>query len=203
MKEYTDVYQKVTDRIIEKLQVGVVPWHRPWDMEVGVPANLVSKRPYRGVNILLLSSLGFGSPYFMSFKQVKELGGSVRKGEKASLVVFSKWIEAKDEEGNIAVGEAGIVKKIPILKYYYVFNVLQCEKIPENKIPRQEAMERTFNPIRQSEMIVKIMPKRPAIEFNNSRAYYSPVNDSVHMPKKELFHSDEELYSTLFHELDH
>ena len=89
------------------------------------------------------------------------------------------------------------------MKYYYVFNVLQCEKIPENKIPRQEAMERTFNPIRQSEMIVKIMPKRPAIEFNNSRAYYSPVNDSVHMPKKELFHSDEELYSTLFHELVH
>lgn len=203
MKEYTDVYQKVTDRIIEKLQFGVVPWQRPWEMEVGAPANLVSKRPYRGMNIFLLSSLGFGSPYFLSFKQVKELGGSIRKGEKASLVVFSKWIEAKDDKGNIMVDEAGIVRRVPILKYYYVFNVLQCEKIPENKIPKHEVMERTFNPIKQAETIVKVMPKRPAILYEEKRAYYSPINDTVHMPKRELFHSDEELYSTLFHELVH
>ena len=118
MKEYTDVYQKVTDRIIEKLQVGLVPWQRPWEMEIGAPANLISRRPYRGMNIFLLSSLGFGSPYFLSFKQVKELGGSIRKGEKASLVVFSKWIEAKDDKGNIMVDEAGIVKRVPILKIF-------------------------------------------------------------------------------------
>ncbi len=203
MKEYADVYQKVTDRIIEKLQIGLVPWQRPWEAEVGFPMNLVSRRPYRGINVFLLSSLGFGSPYFLSFKQVKELGGSVGKGEKAILVVFSKWIEAKDEEGNIMVDDAGIPEKRPILKYYYVFNVLQCEKIPESKIPKTKVNERDFNPIKQAEMIVKIMPQRPKIDYNSNRAYYSPNTDSVHMPKKNLFHSDEELYSTLFHELVH
>src|SRR5829696_3404640 len=122
-----DVYQIVTDRIIQQLEQGIIPWLKPWT-EAGVPQNLISRRPYRGINVWLLASLNYRQNFFLTFKQVKELGGTVRKGERSNMVVFRKW-EEKEDKGT------GEMKKVPLLRYYSVFNVAQCEGMPEEMIP--------------------------------------------------------------------
>src|SRR5688572_13034292 len=92
-----DVFAIVTDRILEHLEKGVVPWKQPWT-DAGLPQNLTTKRPYRGINIWLLSMLGLARNFFVTFKQLKEMGGSVKKGEKALPVIFWNWKELTDEE---------------------------------------------------------------------------------------------------------
>jgi len=94
-----DVYQLITDRIIDRLTHGVVPWRRPWN-NAGLPKNLVTKREYRGVNVFLLSSLGYESPWWLTWNQLKQFGGNVRKGEKACPVVFWKWYEKEARESD-------------------------------------------------------------------------------------------------------
>ena len=81
------VYEIVTERILEKLEQGTVPWRKPWSAG-GAPRNLVSGKEYRGVNIFLLGSQGFTSPFWVTFKQAKQLGGSVRKGERGTPCIF-------------------------------------------------------------------------------------------------------------------
>lgn len=195
------IYEMVTDRIMTKLEAGVVPWHKPWaggDM----PVNLVSKKQYRGVNVWLLSCMGFSSPYFVSYKQAQELGGTVKKGEKGCPVVFWKWLEKKDpdaREGEISTKD----RKIPLLRYYTVFNTDQCEGIDHAKIPTSDLPVREIEPIEECELMVAGMPKRPEITHTEQRAYYRPSTDTVNMPAQETFEGDEEYYSTLFHELTH
>lgn len=115
-----DLYQEVTDRIIEMLEQGVAPWRSPImdNGTAGHPRNLITGKPYRGVNVFLLAftawSQGYGSSYWLTFKQARDRGGMVRKGEKSSMVVFWKQYEAEDRE----TGEA---KTVPVLRYYRVF----------------------------------------------------------------------------------
>ena len=195
-----NVYERITNIIIEKLEHGIVPWHQPWT-SAWPPRNLVTKRPYRGINLLLLSDQKYELPYFLTFKQVKKLNGSVIKDERASLVVFYKWLEKKDEGGNIIRNTEGKVEMVPMLKHYYVFNVGQCKGIKSKHIPWQ--IDRQFNPIKEAEHIVFGMPERPEIIYNSNRACYIPREDKINMPSRKSFISDEELYSTLFHELCH
>lgn len=202
------IYDMVTERVviaiedaIKQAEAGnkspVAPWHRPW-FQAGIPMNLISKKPYRGMNVFILSMMGFSSPYFLTFNQASSLGGTVKKGEKGIPVVFWKWLEStKDKDGN----PLDKPKKIPFLRYYTVFNVSQCEGIDEAKIP--EIPVREFNPIEDAEKIISNMPNRPEITYNEARACYRPSIDSVNMPKHELFDGDEEYYSTIFHELVH
>jgi len=193
-----DVYQMVTDQIIEKLNQGIVPWQRPWTV-AGLPKNLITGKHYRGINILLLNSLGYPTNLFLTFKQVKELGGNIKKGEKAHMVVFWKLLEPKDEEKKNGTEE---LKVKTFLRYHLVFNVDQCEKIPENKIPQVVNIRQAY-PILACEKIVEEMPQCPEIRHNEQLAYYNPIFDFVNMPKKETFVNDESYYSTLFHELVH
>ena len=109
------VYELITQAIIEKLQQGVVPWRKPWKTNVGFPRNLISGKPYRGINVLLLSMLGFDSPWFLTFKQALERGGCVRKGSKGFPVVFWKFPKRDEEE---ATEEQDAKGKSPILRYY-------------------------------------------------------------------------------------
>lgn len=192
-EKHTDIYQLVTNRIIEHLEKGMIPWRKPWH-GAGAPRNLVTDKPYRGVNVLLLASLGYEQNYFLTFRQVKELGGSIRKEEKSSLVIFWKWKEYKNEE-------TGKTEKIPILRYYRVFNIAQCEDIPKEKLP--EKVERKHDPIQSCEQIIDGMPNRPNIQHGGDRAYYHPKQDYVNMPKPESFIDPESYYGTLFHELVH
>ena len=194
-----DVYQIVTERIIERLEQGVVPWRQPWH-DAGLPRNLITKRPYRGINVMLLASLGYSRNFFLTSKQLNELGGSIKAGEKPVLVVYWNWQESKTDSNADASGEeGGVQKKVPFLRYYTVFNVAQCEGIPEGLIP--QADERSAEPIPACEAIVSGMPRRPKILHKELRAFYDPVADAVNLPRRPYFRSDESYYATLFHEL--
>lgn len=202
------VYKVVTDRIISLLQAGTVPWHQPWGGVAQMPQNLISRKAYRGINPFVLASMRYGSPFWLTFKQAQEMGGHVRKGEKACPVVFWKWFDAADEDSGEASagrasGAAGQSKRIPLLRYYSVFNVAQCEGIPADKVPALPGSVREHAPIESAQGILASMPKRPAIEHGRDRAFYSPAFDRVAMPDAERFQSGEDYYSVLFHELTH
>ena len=187
------MYAIVNDRIVEQLEQGIVPWKKPW-REAGLPMNLISGKKYRGINVMLLGSLGYHQNCFLTFKQVKDLGGSVLKGEKPCPVVFWKIEEKEDEKTKELV-------KIPILRYHSVYNIAQCKKLPENKIPVIEINQN--DPMLICEDIVTNMVQAPKIKYGKEQAYYSPKYDYVSVPDMESFESSEKFYGTLFHELVH
>lgn len=187
------VYQIITDRILGLLEKGTIPWKKPWNSSVGLPKNLVSKKEYRGVNTFLLGALSYEVPYFLTFNQAKELGGAPKKGEKGCPVAFWKMLDGEIKDGK--------KEKIPLLRYYTVFNVSQCEGIPESKLPKIE--KRNNNPIEDAEKIVSEMQKAPKVVMGMSRAAYCPSLDVVEMPDRNAFKDSESYYSTLFHELTH
>lgn len=184
-------YEIVTEAIIKQLESGVAPWRKPWRTET--PANLVSKKEYRGINIFLLAVQGFGSRYWLTYRQAQALGGNVKKGAHGSKVVFWKIDEFQKE--NLETGETENHKSI-LLRYYTIFNLEQCEGI---KSPEPV---RVINPIEQCESIVRSMPNPPGFE-QQAQACYRPSTDAVGMPARSAFHSAEEYYSTFFHELTH
>src|SRR5688572_956849 len=116
-----DVYEIVTNRIIALLEQGTIPWQKPWT-EVGVPMNLLSKRPYRGINLWLLLSLEYSRNLFLTWDQLKKIGGSVKQGEHGQVVVF--W---KTSQINVESEGGERPKSIPLLRYYKVFNIDQCK----------------------------------------------------------------------------
>ena len=188
-----DVFTIVNNRIIEQLEKGVVPWRQPWS-EAGPPRNLVTGRPYRGLNVLLLASLGYSHNLFLTLKQINELGGKVRKGEHACPVVF--WSQKEGE-----ADEKGEKEVKRILRYYSVFNIDQCVYIPDDKIPSLKWND--DEPIETCEDIVKNMPLSPKIQHKDQSAYYIPKADIINMPKLKTFVDSETYYTTLFHELIH
>jgi len=186
------VYEMVTDRILELLERGEVPWHKPWSG--GGPAmNLVSRKPYRGINCFLLACSGYASPYWLTLKQANDLGGRVRRGERSTLVVFWKMVEVEDKE-------TGEKRERPFLRYYRVFNVEQCEGI---ETPESESAEREFNPIDRCNRIIADMPDPPRLQHLHQAAWYKVREDLVNLPRPATFESPEEYYSTAFHELAH
>lgn len=194
------VYEIITERILEKLEAGTVPWHKPWSAG-GCPRNLISGKEYRGVNIFLLGCQGFSSPYWLTFKQAKALGGSVRKGQRGTPCILWKWLARKNE--NTETGETE-TKPIPLVRYYNVFNVEQCDGLTHKRLEAKHDEPAPFNPIESAEAIVSGYPEPPTIAHDGrGAAYYRPVNDSIHMPKQETFDSEEHYYGTLFHEMAH
>jgi antirestriction protein ArdC len=190
-----DIYEAVTQKIIEKLEEGVVPWQMPWKTTCGMPRNLITKRPYHGINFWMLLCMKFDSPFYLTFEQVKQLGGSVKSGSKSTMVVFWKLLESEDKDGE--------VKRTPFLRYYRVFNLTQTEGIDPSKIPSSEGYDHEFNPINGAEALVYNWKDCPKIELDHDSAYYSPVTDTVCIPNPRNFFKDEHYYSTLFHELVH
>ena len=198
-----DIYAIVTDKIINLLESGVVPWRRPWT-SAGLPRNLVSKKPYRGINHFLLSASKYVSPFWLTMRQANELGGHVRKGEESTLVVFWKVDDAKQNAEDLDSEEtAGKAHRRFLLRYYRVFNLEQCE-LPQavlDKIPKIETHE--HDPIEAAERIIAGMPNPPEIQYAGSKAFYSVASDRVTIPPRNLFESVEEFYATLDHELIH
>lgn len=200
-----DVYDVITARIMELLDKGIVPWRKPWrGGRAGMPKNLVSGKAYRGVNVFLLHCAsvadGFDSPYWLTFRQAKERGGSVRKGEHGMPVVFWNWVER--EKRDATTGET-TTEEIPFLRYYTVFNAEQCEGIDYPQPDGQDAML-DFEPIAACEAVVDGFSDKPAIEHDgHGRACYRPSDDTVHLPDKARFDSEQAYYATLFHELTH
>lgn len=194
-----NVYEIVNKRITDLLDKGVVPWQQPW-AKSGPPKNLISGKNYRGINIWLLNSLDYTQNQFLTFKQIKELGASVKKGEKASEVIFWKWTEKENTDMDTDK-ETKTKENIPVLRYYRVFNVEQCIDIPKEKLP--PIVEMKNDPIQTCEQIIANMPMRPDIRHNQNRAYYNKLDDFINVPKMAHFKDSQSYYSTLFHELVH
>jgi antirestriction protein ArdC len=186
------VYQIITDRILDCLSNGVVPWRKPWRTEA--PKNLISGKDYRGVNVLLLHAAPFESPHWLTFNQARTLGGVVKKGERGTPVVF--WKITEDREKRDRRGQA---EKSFLLRYYTVFNVTQCQGVEAPPAISRPA----FNPIEECDRIVRDFAGRPRIVHGGGQACYVPSQDRIQIPPRESFTSAPEFYSTLFHELVH
>lgn len=192
-----NVYEIITNRIIEQLEAGEIAWKKPWNAKTQAPRNLISGKLYSGINTFLLVSARYQSPFWLTFKQATEKGGTVRKGEKGWPVVFWKIDKKQDEE-------TGEEKTVPILRYYTVFNVSQIDGLQD--VPATEThstSEDGAEAIDAAEWIVAQMPSRPQISHGHTRACYSPAWDRVEMPVSIAFDGPAEYYSTLFHELAH
>jgi antirestriction protein ArdC len=194
MNNSFDIYEMVNNLIIERLESGIIPWRMPWKTGIGFPRNLVSKRAYTGFNFFYLLSLQFSSPWFLTWKQIQDLGGKVVKGSKSSRVVFWKILEFDD---------SGSKTEIPYLQYYNVFNLTQTEGIDPKHIPDDESFDRDFNPIAAAERLIYEWKDCPAITWDDTRAFYAPLEDKVYMPPQRTFISEELCYSVLYHELVH
>lgn len=194
-KEKINVYEIVTERILKELESGNIPWDKPW-VSGGGAVSYNSGKPYSLLNQMLLDKEG----EYLTFKQVQELGGKVKKGEKSQIVVFYKPLEVKE----IVDGKEE-VKTIPMLKYYNVFEVGQCEGIEPKWLEKDKTKVKDFNPIEKAEEVAMAYVDREGIrvDYGGSQAYYRPGTDSIHLPDRENFVGNVEYYSTLFHELVH
>lgn len=180
------IYEMITDRMIQLLEQGVVPWRRPW--RVGAAVNWKTQKAYRGINTLLLEP-----GEYASFKQVNEAGGTVKKGEKGQIVVFWTWLEKESEQ-------TGKPEKIPFLRYYTVFEInKQCEGLQS----KRNDQTFTHDPIKEAEMICEGFEDAPSVSFASGRAFYRPSDDIVNVPPLQDYAKPQEYYSTLFHEYVH
>jgi antirestriction protein ArdC len=191
------IYQKITDLIIEKLQQGVVPWQKTW--KTAYPKNFVSGLDYKGINILLLGFQDYESNFWLTFKQCKDLGGSVKKDEHSSLVVFWKPI-VKISEKDLDETTADIHF---LLRYYYVFNIAQCS-LPDEVLKKRIIMQ-TNPKLLEAEQIISKYHAPPEIRTDNSipNPRYLPRLDRVEIQGIDNFNSSDDYYSSLFHELIH
>lgn len=188
-----DIYQMVTDNIISALEKGIVPWTKPWHQS-GLPMNLTTKKPYRGINPFLLGLQPFSSPYWLTFNQLKKLkNAKLLKGSKATPIVFWNFVKSKEVDEN-----TGMRKRFALLKYFNVFNIEQTTGIT---VPETKSLD--FQPIADCENITDKMADIPEIIFGGNRAFYDCQNDKIGLPNKKQFKSSAQFYSTKFHELIH
>lgn len=200
-KKRRDIYQETTDRIIERLDKGDLP---PWRIPIVTaeanrfPKNHSTGKDYRGVNVWLLTltawAEGYDSARWLTFKQAKELGGQVRKGERGSLVTFWTRYNKKDKE----TGEETV---LPVLKHYVVFNLDQIDGVePPGDLAIDPAI---FSPIDRAQAILDGFAEGPPIHHRGHRACYYPKLDEIEIAPPERFDPRESYYATLFHECAH
>ena len=196
-----DVYGIITEQIINRLEAGTVPWHCPWGGRNAMPRNAVSGAEYRGINSFLLHQLrlhgGYESRYWLTYKQAQARGGHVRKGEKSVPVIFWKWYDREKKEADTSEPQK---QRLPVLRYYSVFNADQCEGVT---IPPDDSESHEWEPLDACEQLVEAMPDGPEIREGGVVAAFLPAEDIVRMPSRSRFPSAEGFYASLFHELTH
>ena len=212
-KAKVSVYERVTERITDLLRQGMVPWQKPWNAHVGPPRNGVSGRYYRGLNVFMLSAAGFDSPWWFTPKQVNDLGGHIKKGEKVNWVHFFKpWLPKGEpvDPMEIDADEVEISTRrrpVLIIRAYRVVNCDQCagRAIDEfrERHPVEGPLRNDNDAIAACDAVVAGMPNPPSIRYGGDRACYWPAIDQISMPKRETFVSSEAFYATVFHELTH
>jgi len=187
------VHDIVLEKILQQLEKGEIPWKKGW-IEAP-PINYVTRNPYTGINVLLLSKGG----EYLTFRQIQQLGGRIKKGAKAEIVVFfkpyTKIVEEEDPEtGEVIENE----KELLVLRYYHVFHLSDIEGIP-SKLKKVE-----HNPLQEAEKIIAGYKDAPKITHDDpNEAYYNAAKDLINVPEKGLFYDIYEYYSTLFHEIIH
>jgi antirestriction protein ArdC len=194
-----DVRKRVVEQITSSLAKGIIPWTQPWTGRW--PTNLNSGKRYRGINVILLSCSGFTDHRFLTFNQVKALGGGVAKGSKLNFVVFADHRPKKKQDEDAEQD------------YYFLYRVFPCIVNLEQttglltsdggKLPTlDELLGRKNDPVQACENIVRGIRANVKVELGPRAAYY-PMLDVVEMPYIGDFTSVEEYYSTLFHEIMH
>ena len=185
-----DIYAEITNRIVSEMESGLIPWQKPWVASGGCVSYATGK-PYSLLNQMLLGRPG----EYATFKQIQQAGGYVKKGQKASMVVFWKWIEQVDEDGE--------KKEIPFLRYYNVFHIDQCEGLMRK---HSKPLPQTANADQKAEAIICDYLKTSGVKLNHEqgdRAFYRPSDDSITLPLLAQFKETAEYYSTAFHEMIH
>lgn len=189
-----NAYEVVTERLIAKLETGVIPWRQPWkntSRGAHLPCNFATGRSYRGINTIMLLCSGFQSPQWMTYKQAQSIGAQVRKGEQGTPVVFWSFQEREDSD-----------KKSAWCKYFTVFNLEQIDGL-QPEIPFDVP---AFDPIEEAQRIADgylASASHPKLLHGGSKACYSLNDDTVYMPDGSQFNKREMYYDTLFHELGH
>jgi len=186
-----DLYQEVTNRIMEQLENGIIPWEKPW-INAGNAVSHATGKPYSLLNQMLLGRPG----EYVTFNQCQQEGGKVRKGEKSSMVVFWKWIEEKDPDTEE-------VKQIPFLRYFNVFHIDQCEGLTAK---HTQELPNTVAADRAAEAIIAGYIQKSGVRLHHEqgdRAFYRPATDSITLPLLAQFKQVAEYYSTAFHEMVH
>lgn len=203
----SSVYELIADRIISELEAGIIPWKKPWSgKRKGGAISHNTGRPYSLLNQMLLGKPG----EYITFNQCKEEGGKVRKGAKARFVTFWKVqpVEQKDANGETVKDADGnaIVHGLPVLRYYQVFHIDDCEGIAPKWGTADGLPECPAAIDERAETVFVDYIKREGIRFEQSlsdEAYYAPYADKLHLPMREQFDATAEYYSTAFHEATH
>jgi hypothetical protein len=194
-------YEIVAQSIIAQLENNVAPWRKEWVATGYTPMSLSSKKGYRGINYWLLSFAamgnGYESPWWGTYKQISELGGSVLKGSKGTPVVLWKQFDTKDADGND--------KKAVVMRYFTVFNAEQAEWLNGAPAFAESDKRSSVEVIESAQKILDDYFARESVSlaFGGDRAYYSPSRDAIQLPTQESFTSDEAFYATAFHEVGH
>lgn len=202
MTERTDIYQRVTDQIIQAIEAGTRTWKMPWHQSSGLPTNATTQRRYRGVNILNLWAIamnkGYSSPLWATYAQWEGIGAQVKKGEKASLVVFWKFFDSeRQDDGQTDTQGDSPARRAPMARCYPVFNADQVDGFTLPSAPDPLTEERNQN----AEAFFANTGAN--IRQGGDQAFYSPASDHIQMPPFESFISAETYYSTLAHEATH
>jgi len=203
-KPRKDAYEEITAKVLAALNEGTVMWHKPWHTTGdSFPVNIDSNRRYRGINVFLLDftamQMGYGSPRWGTYRQIAARGGQVRKGEKGTEVVFWKILKKEQEID----GEKQEVK-IPMLRFYTVFNEDQADWDPENDRRRPVAERVERDPVEAAEEILaEYLATGPDVRHGGDRAFYRPGGDFIMLPHIGDFDSVEAYHSTKFHEVTH
>ena len=197
------LYDKITQTIIAQLEKGVVPWKAQYTKNgYGFPQNYCSKRPYTSINMMLLALLSYEKPYYLTLKQINQLGGRIKKGEKGHMVTFWKFPSDEKKAALIAEGKSAA----PLFRFYYVWNIDQTEGI-DFKLPDLDALVETNRQLQVNELqaVVNRM-SRDGIQISHScpdTPCYLPREDRVVIPTISEFRTPENYYKTMFHELVH
>lgn len=194
-----DIYTEVTNRIIAALEQGTPPWICPWRDGSSLPSNLATGKPYRGINVLMLSIeeqlRGYSDSRWVTLRQANELGAKVRKGEHGAQVIFFKMkeitdqVETEDEQKRI----------VPMLRSYTVFNTSQLEFLPEKFELRPSPA--VWQPLGEAEQVLYV--SGAVIRHGGNRAFYSPSEDIIQLPPETWFDEPDAYYAVALHELVH
>ena len=219
-----DIYQEITDKIIAELEKGAVPWLKPWAPRTkasksggtlgifGRPRNAVSGRRYSGINVLMLwcaqDDAGYRSDSWLTFKQALELGGHVRKGEKATQIIFMKPMSKTVRNDQTGEDED---QRFMMAKAYHVFNVEQCEGLPERfspaaTVPPLTVVKPDTKPVTLElcrDKLAWLKANGSTVRHGGDRAAYSPALDLILMPVAEDFDTVDHYWNTMFHEHVH
>ena len=195
-----DLYAEITDRMMDELNAGRIPWQKPWHAENALAISHTTGKPYSFLNQMLLN---FRPGEYVTFKQCTEEGGRIMKGEHGKHIVFWKWVDKKNGELILMPDGREVPEQVPILKCYTVFHIDQTDCIK----PRwEQPVVDPASPDEKAERIIRDYVARSGVKFiskHSSHAFYRPSDDTVVVPEISQYDKTPEYYSTAYHELTH